>query len=250
MPARLIRYALGPAVVLALWWWTSASLSVPAILLPSPEAVLQAALAMTKSGELARHIAVSASRVVTGFAASAAAGVALGLLFARAPKVRQCLQLVVDALRVTPPLALIPLLILWLGIEEAPKVAVVILSGFFPIYLNTFTAVAGVDPRLKEVAESLRFTRSESFRLLVWPAALPGILTGLRLGFGYCWRALVGAELIAASSGLGFMISEAGEYVKTDCVFVGIITIVVLGIAADALLSNLVAAATPARSRR
>ena len=147
-----------------------------------------------------------------------------------------------EALRLTPPLALIPLLILWLGIDEAPKIAIVFLSSFFPIYLNALTAVKSVDPKLKEVAKLLRFTPAETFRMLTLPSALPGILTGLRLGFGYSWRALVGAELIAASSGLGFLISESAEFGKTDVVFVGIITIVVLGIAADTVISKLVEA--------
>ena len=101
-----------------------------------------------------------------------------------------------------------------------------------------------VAPKLKDVARLLKFTAAETFRLLTMPAALPGILTGLRLGFGYSWRALVGAELIAASSGLGFLISESAEFGKTDVVFVGIVTIVVLGIAADRVISRVVEAAT------
>ena len=115
------------------------------------------------------------------------------------------------------------------------------MSSFFPIYLNTLSALRGVDPKLQEVAKVLRFDRYETMRNLTLPAAMPGILTGLRLGFGYSWRALVGAELVAASSGLGFMISEAGEFVQTDIVFVGIFTIAILGILADMILSHLVA---------
>ena len=141
-----------------------------------------------------------------------------------------------------PPLALIPVLILWLGIDEAPKIAIVFLSSFFPIYLSALTAVKGIDPKLAEVAELLRFTSAERFRMLTLPAAMPGILAGLRMGFGYSWRALVGAELIAASSGLGFLITESSEFGKTDVVFVGIFTIVGLGIAADAVISRLVSA--------
>ena len=144
---------------------------------------------------------------------------------------------VVEAARVTPPLALIPLLILWLGIEEAPKIAIVFLSSFFPIYLNSLTAIESVELKLKEVAKTLHFSSWETFRLLTIPAALPGILTGLRVGFGYSWRALVGAELIAASSGLGFMISEASEFSKTSVVFVGIFSIIVIGVCMDRLLS-------------
>ena len=111
--------------------------------------------------------------------------------------------------------------------------------------MNTLTAVRGVDPRLHEVALVLRFTVMERFRLLTLPAALPGIFTGLRLGFGYSWRALVGAELIAASSGLGFLISESAEFARTETVFVGILTIAVLGVLMDALLVRLFSRLSP-----
>ena len=155
---------------------------------------------------------------------------------------RAASHFVIEFLRLTPPLALIPVLILWLGIDEAPKIAIVFLSSFFPIYLSALTAVKGIDPKLAEVAELLRFTSAERFRMLTLPAAMPGILAGLRMGFGYSWRALVGAELIAASSGLGFLITESSEFGKTDVVCVGIFTIVGLGIAADAVISRLVSA--------
>ena len=172
----------------------------------------------------------------SSFSASASAPSALSSASAAAS------HFVIEFLRLTPPLALIPVLILWLGIDEAPKIAIVFLSSFFPIYLSALTAVKGIDPKLAEVAELLGFTSAERFRMLTLPAAMPGILAGLRMGFGYSWRALVGAELIAASSGLGFLITESSEFGKTDVVFVGIFTIVGLGIAADAVISRLVSA--------
>ena len=218
---------------MALWWLMTTYTDVPAILLPSPQSVLAAFLRLSESGELFAHVAASGYRALTGFALAAFIGLSLGVIFSRCQKAFESADMLINALRVTPPLALIPLLILWFGIEEAPKIAVVFLSGFFPIYLNTLNAFKSVDAKFLEVAASLRMTPKEVFVLVLLPAALPGILTGLRIGFGYCWRALVGAELIAASTGLGFMISESGEYLKTDCVFVGIITIAVLGIAID-----------------
>lgn len=233
---KYLRYAVGPVLILAIWWWLTTYTTVPAILLPSPQSVLAAFARLIESGELLGHIAASGFRALSGFALATAVGLSLGLWLSRSKIAFESTDLLINALRVTPPLALIPLLILWFGIEEAPKIAVVFLSGFFPIYLNTLSAFKSVDPKLLEVAANLRMTDKEVFRLVLWPAALPGILTGLRIGFGYCWRALVGAELIAASTGLGFMISESGEYLKTDCVFVGIITIAVLGILMDNLI--------------
>lgn len=230
-------YVFVPILLLVLWFAVTSFGTVPAVLLPAPVDVLEAFVHLTFSGELFGHVLASAARSLTGFCLASLTGIGLGLLFSRTPRAEQGLHLILEALRVTPPLAMVPLLILWLGINEAPKIAIVFLSGFFPIYLNTMTAFSEVDRKLLEVGASLDFTASETFRLIVLPSAMPGILTGLRLGFGYSWRALVGAELFAASSGLGYLINESGEYLKTDCVFVGIITIAVLGIAADRLLT-------------
>lgn len=240
---RWIQYCLLPALLLAAWSAASHSGAVPAILLPTPEAVLKAFASLAADGLLAHHIWASACRSLSGFALSATLGIGLGILVARSEGARRTGHLLLEAVRVTPPLSLVPLLILWLGIDEAPKIAIVFLSSFFPIYMNALTAVRGVDKKLLEVGELLRFSPWERFRFLTLPASLPGIMTGLRLGFGYSWRALVGAELIAASSGLGFLISESAEFAKTETVFVGIFTIAVLGVAADWLLSLLFKAA-------
>lgn len=211
--------------------------AISPILLPSPESVVMTCEELFYSGELAEHIISSGKRTLSGFALSGLTGISLALIFSQSSVAKNLGYFVVEAARVTPPLALIPLLILWLGIEEAPKIAIVFLSSFFPIYLNSLTAIESVELKLKEVAKTLHFSSWETFRLLTIPAALPGILTGLRVGFGYSWRALVGAELIAASSGLGFMISEASEFSKTSVVFVGIFSIIVIGVCMDRLLS-------------
>ena len=217
-----------PAALLAAWWLAAHSGGIAPVLLPSPEAVWEAFVRMAADGSLAAHIGMSAMRTMTGFVLAAAFGIGCGVWFAVRPAAAAASHFVIEFLRLTPPLALIPVLILWLGIDEAPKIAI--------------TAVKGIDPKLAEVAELLRFTSAERFRMLTLPAAMPGILAGLRMGFGYSWRALVGAELIAASSGLGFLITESSEFGKTDVVFVGIFTIVGLGIAADAVISRLVSA--------
>ena len=233
---KLIHFIL-PLGVFVAWELFTRFGDIPGILLPPPKEVFDAFVGLCRSGELAEHIGMSAFRTMTGFVLASLTGVLLGVGLACSETSHRLLNFTIEALRLTPPLALIPLLILWLGIDEAPKIAIVFLSSFFPIYLNTFNSVRGVDPKLKELARLLNFSPSETFRLLTLPASIPGILTGLRLGFGYSWRALVGAELIAAASGLGFMISESAEFGKTETVFVGILTIVVLGIGADKLIS-------------
>lgn len=237
-------YAVLPLLIFVSWVIACVSGAIPTILLPTPQSVLEAFWLAVKDGSLVHNILASALRSLSGFFLAAFFGVSLGLLFAYNKTAHRMGYVAVEAIRVTPPLALIPLLILWLGIDEAPKIAIVFLSSFFPIYMNSLTAVKTIDPKLIEVGKLMNFSRWEEFRLLTLPASLPGILTGLRLGFGYSWRALVGAELIAASSGLGFLISESAEFAKTETVFVGIFTIVILGILADNLLSFLVKRAT------
>lgn len=233
---RWLQYLALPLILFALWAGVSYTGRVPAILLPTPGAVWDSFVSLTVSGDLLHHTLASGFRSLAGFAIASALGLALGLLNVRSAVSTRVSYLLLEAARVTPPLSLIPLLILWLGIDEAPKIAIVFLASFFPIYMNVVTAVKAVDPKLEEAAKLLRFTKSERLRYLTLPSSLPGILTGLRLGFGYSWRALVAAELIAASSGLGFLISDSAEFAKTDTVFVGIITIAVVGVIADRVL--------------
>ncbi|OLA94338.1 MAG: hypothetical protein BHW60_02260 [Sutterella sp. 54_7] len=171
----------------------------------------------------------------SGFLLSASAALGLALLLYRRPLWESALSLVLEALRVIPPLSLVPLLILWLGIDEAPKLAIVVLASFFPIYLSALTALRSVSSKYKELAQMLGLTESARVQEILLPGAAPGILTGLRLGFGYAWRALVGAELIAAASGLGYLIEDASSLARTDVVMVGILTIAGLGILCDQL---------------
>ena len=240
LQGRILQLSIVPIAILFVWALCARYSDISPILLPAPESVVSTFTELLASGDLTEHIVSSAKRTLSGFALSSLIGISLALLFSQSPLAKNLGYFVVEAARVTPPLALIPLLILWLGIEEAPKVAIVFLSSFFPIYLNALTAIESVEQKLKEVAKTLHFSAWETFCLLTLPAALPGILTGLRVGFGYSWRALVGAELIAASSGLGFMISEASEFSKTSVVFVGIFSIIVIGVFMDWLLSWLI----------
>lgn len=240
---RLLSLLIPTAVFVA-WWAVTTFGNIPSILLPSPAEVWHAGMQLLASGELYTHIAMSAARTMTGFLLASVVGIGCGVWFAVRPIAGETARLVIEFLRLTPPLALIPVLILWLGIDEAPKIAIVFLSSFFPIYLSALTAVKTLDPKLNELATLLHFTPAERFRMVTLPGALPGMLAGLRMGFGYSWRALVGAELIAASSGLGFLITESSEFGKTDVVFVGIFTIVVLGVMADAVIARLVHRAT------
>ena len=200
-----------PAILLLVWGAVSHFGLFPEFLLPSPGKVWSRFTELLLSGELWKHIAAGAGRVFGGFLLAMFVAIPLAYFFYYSPASEKRAKLLLEALRFIPPLSLIPLLILWLGIGEAAKLSIVFLASFFPIYLNVFSGFKQIDK------------------------SLPNIFTGLRLGFGYSWRALVGAELIAASSGLGYLIGDAGEMSRTDKVFVGILCIAVLGVLGDQL---------------
>jgi ABC-type nitrate/sulfonate/bicarbonate transport system permease component len=143
------------------------------------------------------------------------------------------LRFPLNFLRATPPLALLPLLVLWFGIGETAKWVVILLASFFPILLNTIAGLRSVPPHLLEMARTLDLTPLERVRFVTVPSALPIFVAGLRLAFGNCWRALVGAELIATSVGLGFLIMDAQAIARIDVVYAGILVIGTLGFLAD-----------------
>ncbi|MEG2155305.1 MAG: ABC transporter permease [Burkholderiaceae bacterium] len=234
-----------PLLLLAIWTAITAGGHVNTYLLPSPQQVLAAATDMAYSGALATHVAASGSRALGGFLLTALIALPLAAVLAAAPRWHRRCNLVLEFLRVVPPLALIPLLILWLGIGEAAKFSIVALASFFPIFLNAVAGLRQADQKLVELAASLELNRRERLWHIHLPAALPSIFTGLRLGFGYSWRALVGAELIAASAGLGFLIGESAELARTDRVFVGIFAIATLGIVGDLLFQWLIRCVAP-----
>ena len=230
------RLGLNVALPLfVLFCWTVASVcgAVNSLLLPSPMAVVHAAIDMLRDGTLIAHVAASFSRVIVGYTISASLALFLSWMCARHAALEETLHYPLEFIRIVPPLSLIPLLILWLGIGEAPKLAIVMLASFFSVYLTSFSAFRHVDPKFLELAKSLNLTASETFKHILLPQTLPSVMTCMRLGFGFAWRALIGAELIAAASGLGWLIEDASELGRTDVMLVGIFSIAILGILAD-----------------
>lgn len=242
------RPAVLPLLVLAVWLAASAAGLTNPYLLPSPGRIVEAAAELFASGDLVRHVAASLWRVLFGFALTAALALPLAFLTGLFAPVGDYLRWILEALRVTPPLALVPLLILWLGIGETSKLAIVVLASFFPVYMNALAGIREADGKLVELGHTLDLTRGELALHILLPAALPGIVNGLRLGFGYSWRALVGAELIAASAGLGYLIIDASEMARTDRVFVGIFAIAALGAFSDWLFRRAAARLMPWRA--
>jgi ABC-type nitrate/sulfonate/bicarbonate transport system permease component len=212
---------------------------VPALFLPSPVAVAAEALDMLRSGELATHVLASLGRLVLGFAVGGAIGVAVGVAvgaFAIASAVGTPL---IAATFPIPKIALLPLLILWLGISEASKVAVIALGVFFPMAINTAVGVGQADALLIRAAVSFGAGRWSVIRKVVVPGALPMVFAGLKLGAGTALLLLVAAEMIGAEQGIGFLVTQAGNLMQTTKLMVGIVVLSVLGLLSHWALAGL-----------
>ena len=236
---RNLRVALPLAALVLLWELVARGGWVSAYLLPGPLAVLATGARLLQSGVLAAHAAASLARIGVGFLISCTAGIALAGAVARFRLVEDltaaplALALALALLRMIPPLALTPLLVLWLGIGNATQISIIVLASFFPVFLNALGGFRCVTAQDDELARSLDLPRWAYVVCIAAPAAVPSLVTGVRLGFGYSWRALIAAELIAAGSGLGYLILDAQELQRTDVVMVGILVIGLLGWAMD-----------------
>lgn len=246
MPARRIPIpATVFASVILLWWLAGQAGWTNAYLLPAPSAVAVALSDLAGSGLLLKHTLISLQRVLLGFALSVALALPLAVLMSASRPARVLLDPLLEFVRQVPPLALIPLLILWLGIGEAQKLGIIVLASFFPVFLGFRGGIAGVDPKLIEVGRVAGLGRREILTRIVLPSALPELVVGLRISLGYSWRALVGAELIASSAGLGYMIIDAENLARTDIVLAGILVIGAIGLLSDLLLRLAIGRAFP-----
>ena len=185
------------------------------------------------SGLLLKHLSVSLKRVFLGFITSCCLAVPLGIMCGQSKRFDAYCWLLLEFLRHVPPLAAVPLIILWAGIGEASKLTIIVLASFFPLFLNTYSGIHNCDKRLLEVGQTLGFTLREQILRIRIPAALTSIVVGMQLALGYSWRALIGAELIAASAGIGYLILDAEEMSRPDVVIVGMLAIGIIGTAID-----------------
>lgn len=237
---RTILQRLGLlAGILALWQGLCLLNLWSRYLLPEPAQVALALREMLRSGELAHHVLASLGRVLLGYGLAAAMGVCLGICTALLPRLSHFFAPLARFLRAVPPLGLTPLLILWLGIGEGAKIAVIFLSAFFPVLSATTAGVLGCDQQLREVGKAFGLSPAAVLRHIVLPSALPSIGAGLCLGLGYAWRAIIGAEMIAAASGLGYLVLDAQAMARTDKIIAGILVIGLLGLLLDWLLCRI-----------
>src|SRR6202167_3554227 len=235
-PSILAKRALPWAVPISLlivWQWASSAGILPSRFLPSPRAVVSSFIELSVSGELWMHVRVSTLRALSGFVVGGGVGLLLGLLTASLHWAEILLDTTIQMVRNIPPLALIPLVILWFGIDESAKLFLVALGVFFPVYINTFHGIRSVDPQLIEMGRIYGMTDGELFRRVIFPGALPSIFVGLRFALGIMWLTLIVAETIAASSGLGYMAMQAREFMQIDVVVLSILIYALLGKLAD-----------------
>ncbi|WP_457590203.1 ABC transporter permease [Gordonia aurantiaca] len=231
--------ALSPVAVLVLWQLGSAFGIIPQDRLPAPSLIAEAGWEVLSNGQLLDAIAASAQRVAIGLAIGVAVGVGLGLLVGLSRYADSIVDPNMQAIRALPLFGLIPLFILWFGIGETPKVLLVALGALFPLYLNTSAAIRQIDPKLMETARVLGFSRLATIRELIVPGAMPQILVGLRQALAIAWLSLIVAEQIAATSGLGYLINNARDFLRTDIIFFGLIVYAALGLITDAIVRAL-----------
>ena len=228
----LVQWIL-PATAIAAWQLLSFVELIPARILPAPSDVVLAGWRLLWSGELLGNIWVSFWRATTGLAIGGSIGFVLGLANGLSRRSERALDTTLQMIRNIPHLALIPLVILWFGIDETAKIFLVTLGVFFPIYVNTQHGIRSVDPQLVEMARTYGMTPAELFRRVYLPGALPSIFVGLRYALGIMWLTLIVAETISASSGIGYMAMQAREFMLVNVVVLAILIYAALGKLAD-----------------
>jgi sulfonate transport system permease protein len=209
---------------------------IPSRTLAAPTAILATAWELLASGELGGHLAVSLARVAVGLVIGVSTGTTLAILAGLSRRGEEVVDALMQMLRTLPFLGLVPLFILWFGIGEMPKIALVALGTTFPVYLTLFAGIRGVDPKLVEAGRVFGLDRRGLIRHVILPGALPSGLVGLRYGLGVAWLSLVVAEQINATSGIGFLINDARDFLRTDVIVVGLLVYALLGLVADGLV--------------
>jgi NitT/TauT family transport system permease protein/taurine transport system permease protein len=241
---RFTLPALTLLIVLLLIWQVVCGWYLPrvdkqyAVLLPPPSEVLKAGWELLLSGELLLHLGASLRRELIAFSYALVA-IPLGIAMGWWRRVHDMVDPVVELLRPIPPIAWIPLSILWFGVGDLQNQFIIFLGIFFPILVNTIIGVKNIDPNLIRAARCLGANEWRMLRRVVLPAVLPQLMTGIRVGFGVGWMALVAAELVGATTGLGFLINDARSLLRTDIIILGMLVIGLAGFAIDLLIRRL-----------
>ncbi len=226
-------------ILFIVWWIGSLNEFWNTFLVPTPWKVGETFVELIQTGKIFKHLFISFSRIIIGSTITFCVAVPLGIIFGSIPRLYEYFRLPLEFMRSTPPLALMPMIILWFGIGETSKIIIIILASFFPLFLNTLSGISRCDIKLIEVGKTFGLNQKEIYKKIILPSAIPNILLGVKLAIGYSWRAIIGAEMIGASSGLGYLILDGQILSRSDIVLVGIISIGVFGSLTDIGLSRL-----------
>ncbi len=229
--------AVLPLAILVVWQVVTTTGLVPTSQVPSPQMVWEAAVDLAQRGLLGQYIAISTQRVIIGFLIGAALGLALGAVVGLSRFADILLAPTLGAIRAVPSLAWVPLLILWFKIGEESKIILITIGAFFPVYTTVAAALRHVDRQLVEAGRAFGYRGVRLFFTVQLPAVIPSVASGLRLALAQAWLFLVAAELIAASMGLGFLLSDSGNNGRIDRIFLAIILLAVLGKLTDSILA-------------
>jgi sulfonate transport system permease protein len=232
----LLKGFILPIFILVVWELTGVFGIISETLLPRPSVIFTTFIDLLTTRELIGHFQISLLRAIGGFLLGGTLGLLVGLAVGFNQNIEQTVDPTLQMFRTIPTLAVIPLFILWFGFGEVSKILLIAKGAFFPLYVNTFLGIRGIDSKLFAVAKVLEFNKWKQITLLILPAALPNILLGLRLSLGVSWLALVAAELMGSSEGVGYLIMDARQFSQTSVVFVGIIIFAVFGKLSDSVV--------------
>lgn len=235
-PGRAVPFGrlIGPVLLIALWWFASAVGYLDPRILSGPGTVLSTASDLVSSGRLQDNVLISLQRAGLGLFFGVSAGVLLAVAAGLSRTGEYLLDGPLQIKRAIPSLAMLPLLILWLGIGEQMKVTVIALGVAVNMYINTYASLTGIDSRYVELAEGLGLSRAQFVRKVVMPGSLPGLFVGLRLGLTASWLGLIVVEQVNATSGIGYMMFQAQQYAQSDVIIVGLVAYGIFGFASDA----------------
>lgn len=233
----ILRGVAVPLLLLFVWEAVCRGGLVSPIMLPSPSAIVLKWIEWARSGELLEDVIGSLSRVAGGFLLGAGLALPLGLFMGSSPRTYQFFNPIVQVLRPIPPIAWIPMSILWFGLGNPPAIFLISLGAFFPVLMNTIAGVHNVDGIYLRAARNLGAGQAAMFRRVILPAATPYILAGVRIGIGTAFIVVIVSEMIAVNNGLGYRILEAREFMWSDKIIAGMITIGLLGLAIDLLMN-------------
>jgi sulfonate transport system permease protein len=231
-----LRRWVSPVAIVLVWQVLSSAGVIPEDKIASPAQIGTRAWELTLDGTLGAAALVSVQRVLAGFAVGATVGLVLAVVAGLSRIGEDAVDPPMQMLRTLPHFGLIPLFIVWMGIGESPKIALIAMGVAFPLYLNTFSGIRSIDRKMTEAAVTMGLARRQRLRHVVIPGALPQALVGLRQSLGVAWLSLIVAETVSADSGLGYMINHAREFLQTDVIVVGLVVYSILGLATDSLV--------------